>query len=153
MGDLIDFSDDEEKDLIDFSDDKEKDLIDFSDDLIAQPQTKPKIKPKKYKELRDEDLIPTESTGSPDGVNILRNIVNYPTTKNILGLSLTPDLKEKIKNLDSEASFGLANIISSFITANRGKMTMYSMSKKQLKEIIEGFITTLSVLLTPAQKF
>lgn len=40
VGDLIDFSDDEEKDLIGFSNDKEKDLIDFSDDLIPQPQTK-----------------------------------------------------------------------------------------------------------------
>lgn len=100
MRDLIDFSDDEEKDLINISDDKEKDLIDFSDDLIPQPHSKPKIKPKKYKRRRDQDLIPTESTGSPDGVNILKNILNYPATKNILGLSLTPDLKEKINKLD-----------------------------------------------------
>ena len=115
---LIDFSDNKEKDLIDFSDNKEK-------DLIPQPQTKHR----KYKELRDEDLIPTnntalrDGTARPNGVNILRNIVNYPT-KNILGLSLTPNLKQKIKNLDSEASFGLANIISSLITANREKRTM-----------------------------
>ena len=142
----------EEKDLIDFSDNKDKDLIDFSDDLIPQPQTKHR----KYKELRDEDLIPTnntarrDGTARPDGVNILRNILNYPTTKSILGLSLTPNLKQKIKNLDSEASFGLANIISSLITANREKRTM---RKKQLKEIIEGFITTLSVLLNPTQKY
>ena len=55
--------------------------------------------------------------------------------------------------MDSEASLGLANILSSLITANRGKMSIYSVSKKQLKEIIEGFITTLSVLLNPAQKY
>lgn len=126
--------------------DKEKDLIDFSDDLI------PQLQPKKYKVLRNEDLIPTKSTGSPDGAIVLRNILNYPETKNILGLSLTPDLKEKVNKLDSEASFGVANIISSLITNNRGKMTVYSVTRKQLKEIIEGLITTLSVLLNPAQK-
>ena len=60
--------------------------------------------------------------------------------------------KRKIKSLGSEASFGLANILSSLITANRGKKTIYSMSRNQLKEIIEGFITTLSVLLNPATK-
>lgn len=104
--------------------DKEKDLIDFSDDLIPQPQ------PKKYKVLRNEDLIPTKITGSPDGAIVLRNILNYPATKNILGLSLTPDLKEKVNKLDSEASFGVANIISSLITNNRGKMTVYSVTRK-----------------------
>ena len=110
-------------------------------------------KGKKYKVLQDEDLIPTSTTSSTNGVNVLKNILNYPETKRILGISLTSDLKEKIKNLDSEASFGLANILSSLITANRGKMTIYSMSRNQLKEIIEGFISTLSVLLNPAQKY
>lgn len=108
-------------------------------------------KGKKYKVL--QDLIPTSTTSSNNGVNVLKSILNYPETKRILGISLTSDLKEKIKNLDSEASFGLANILSSLITANRGKMTIYSMSRNQLKEIIEGFITTLSVLLNPAQKY
>ena len=110
-------------------------------------------KGKKYKVLQDEDLIPTSTTSSTNGVNVLKNILNYPETKRILGISLTSDLKEKIKNLNSETSFGLANILSSLITANRGKMTIYSMSRNQLKEIIEGFITTLSVLLNPAQKY
>ena len=110
-------------------------------------------KGKKYKVLQIEDLIPTSTTTSTDGVNIVENISNYPETKRILGISLTADLKEKIKNLDWEASFGLANILSSLITANRGKMSIYSVSKNQLKEIIEGFITTLSVLLNPAQKY
>ena len=62
-------------------------------------------KGKKYKVLQDEDLIPTSTSPSTDGVNILRNILNYPAAKNILGLSLIPDLKKKI---DSEASFGVA---------------------------------------------
>ena len=110
-------------------------------------------KEKKYKVLQDKDLIPTRTTPSTNGVNILKNILNYAETKRILGVSLTSDLKEKIKNLDSEASFRLANILSSLITANRGKMTVNSMSRNQLKEIIEGFITLLSVLLNPAQKY
>ena len=111
-------------------------------------------KGKKYKVLQYEDLIPTSTTpSSTDGVNVLENILNYPETKRILGVSLTSDLKEKIKNLNSEVSLGLASILSSLITANRGKMSIYSMNRNQLKEIIEGFITTLSELLNPAQKY
>ena len=165
--DLIDFGD--EKDLIDFGD-EEKDLIDFSDeekDLIdlnvVIPNPKPTAKEllmdeelfpkgKKYKVL-NEDLIQTNTKPSTNGENILKNILNYPETKRLLGISLTTDLKGKIKNLDSEASFGLASIISSLLTANRGKMSLYSISRNQLKEIIEGFITTLSVLLNPTQKY
>ena len=157
--DLIDFGV-EEKDLIDFGD-EEKDLIDF-DTII--PNKKPSTqdilndeelipKGKKYKVLKNKDLIPTSINSPTDGVNILKNILNYPETKRILGISLTSDLKEKIKNLDSEASFGMANILSSLLTANRGKMSIYSINRNQLKEIIEGFITTLSVLLNPAQKY
>ena len=110
-------------------------------------------KEKSIKFYKNEDLIQTNNTPSTDGVNILENILNYPETKRILGISLTADLKEKRKNLDSEASLGLANILSSLITANRGKMSIYTVSKNQLKEIIEGFITTLSVLLNPAKKY
>ena len=146
--DLIEFSD-EEKDLIEFSD-EEKDLIEFSDE--EKPKPKPKPKGKKYKVL-NEDLIQTNTKPSTNGKNILKNILNYPETKRLLGISLTTDLKDKIKNLDSEASFGLASIISSLLTANRGKMSIYSISRNQLKEIIEGFITTLSVLLNPTQKY
>ena len=109
-------------------------------------------KSKKYKDL-NKDLIHTIPNPSTNGKNILNNILNYSETKRILGISLTSDLKDKIKNLDSEASFGLASIISSILSANRGKMSIYSISRNQLKEIIEGFITTLSVLLNPAQKY
>ena len=156
--DLIDFGD--EKDLIDFGDDpivigKEKDLIDFDTIIPPKKPTAQELlmdeelfpKEKKYKVLQDQDLIPTSTTSSTNGVNILKNILNYPETKRILGISLTSDIKEKIKNLDSEAAIGLANILSSLISANRGKMSVYSVSRNQLKEIIEGFITTLSVLL------
>ena len=156
--DLIDFGD--EKDLIDFGDEEVKDLIDLN---IVIPNPKPTAKEllmdeelfpkgKKYKVL-NEDLIQTNTKPSTNGENILKNILNYPETKRLLGISLTTDLKDKIKNLDSEASFGLASIISSLLTANRGKMSIYSISRNQLKEIIEGFITTLSVLLNPTQKY
>ena len=145
--------------LIDFGDEEAKDLIDL-DTIIPNPppSTQDILEevekfPKKYKVLQNEDLIPTTTNPSANGVNILKNILNYPETKRILGISLTSDLKEKIKNLDSEALFGMANILSSLLTANRGKMSIYSINRNQLKEIIEGFITTLSVLLNPAQKY
>ena len=159
---LLDLANYLEKDLIEFGDEEEKDLIDFdtiipnkkptTQDLLMDEELFPKVN-KKYNILQDEDLIPTTTNPSANGVNILKNILNYPETKRIIGISLTSDLKEKIKNLDSEASFGMANILSSLLTANRGKMSIYSISRKQLKEIIEGFITTLSVLLNPAQKY
>ena len=148
------------KDLIDFGD-KEKDLIDFNTIIPNKKLSIQDIlkdeelfqKGKKYKVLKNKDLIPTTTNPSTNGVNILKNILNYPETKRILGISLTSDIKEKITNLDSEASFGMANILSSLLTANRGKMSIYSINRNQLKEIIEGFITTLSVLLNPAQKY
>ena len=126
----------EEKDLIDFGD-EEKDLIDFdtiipnkkptAQDLLMDEELFPKGK--KYKLLQNEDLIPTISNPSTNGVNILKNILEYPETKRILGISLTSDIKEKIENLNSEASFGLASILSSLLTANRGKMSIYSISR------------------------
>ena len=158
---IIELENEEEKDLIDFGDEEEKDLIDFNtiipnkkltaQDLLMDEELFPKSK--KYNLLQNKDLIPTITNPSNNGVNILKNILEYPETKRILGISLTSDIKEKIENLNSEASFGLASILSSLLTANRGKMSIYSISRKQLKEIIEGFITTLSVILNPAQKY
>ena len=158
---IIELENEKEKDLIDFGDKEEKDLIDFdtiipnkkptAQDLLMDEELFPKGK--KYKLLQNEDLIPTITNPSTNGVNILKNILEYPETKRILGISLTSDIKEKIENLNSEASFGLASILSSLLTANRGKMSIYSISRKQLKEIIEGFITTLSVILNPTQKY
>ena len=158
--DLIDFGK-KDKDLIDFGDEEVKNLIDL-DTIIPNPKPTQKNllndeelfpKGKKYKALQNEDLIPITTNPSTNGENILKNILNYPETKRLLGLSLSSDLKEKIKKLDSEASFGLASIISSLLTTYRGKMSIYSISRNQLKEIIEGFITTLSVLLNPTQKY
>ena len=158
---IIELENEEEKDLIDFGDEEEKDLIDFNtiipnkkptaQDLLMDEELFPKSK--KYNLLQNKDLIPTITNPSTNGVNILKNILEYPETKRILGISLTSDIKEKIENLNSEASFGLASILSSLLTANRGKMSIYSISRKQLKEIIEGFITTLSVILNPTQKY
>ena len=95
MGDLIDFSNDEEKDLIDLRTEIPN-LIKTpkrptAQELLMDEELFPKGK--KYKVLQDEDLIPTSTSPSTDGVHILRIILNYPATKNILGLSLTPDLK------------------------------------------------------------
>ena len=119
-----------EKDLIDFGDEEVKDLIDL-DTIIPNPppSTQDILEevekfPKKYKVLQNEDLIPTTTNPSANGENILKNILKYPETKRLLGISLTSDLKEKIKNLDSEASFGVASILSSLLTANRGKMSI-----------------------------
>ena len=158
---LLDLTENLEKDSIDFGDEEVKDLIDFDTIIPNKKPTAQELlmdeelfpKGKKYKVLQNEDLIPTTTNPSTNGVNILKNILNYPETKRILGISLTSDLKEKIKNLDSEASFGMANILSSLLTANRGKMSIYSINRNQLKEIMEGFIITLSVLLNPAQKY
>ena len=158
---LLDLTENLEKDLIDFGNEEEKDLIDFDTIIPNKKPTAQELlmdeelfpKGKKYKLLQNEDLIPTTTNPSTNGVNILKNILNYPETKRLLGISLTSDLKEKNKNLDSEASFGMASILSSLLTANRGKMSIYSISRNQLKEIIEGFITTLSVLLNPTQKY
>ena len=159
---LLDLTENLEKDLIDFGDEEVKDLIDLdtiipnpptsTQDLLQDEELFPK-KGKKYKVLQNEDLIPTTTNPSTNGENILKNILKYPETKRLLGISLTSDIKEKIKNLNSEASFGMASILSSLLTANRGKMSIYSISRNQLKEIIEGFITTLSVLLNPTQKY
>ena len=159
---ILNLTENLEKDLIDFGDEEVKDLIDLNtiipnpptstQDLLQDEELFPK-KGKKYKVLQNEDLIPTTTNPVVNGVNILKNILTNSETKRLLGISLTSDLKEKMKNLDSEASFGVASILSSLLTANRGKMSIYSISRNQLKEIIEGFITTLSVLLNPTQKY
>ena len=95
--DLIAFGD--ENDLIDFGD--EKDLIDFDTIIPPKKPTAQELlmdeelfpRGKKYKVLQDEDLIPTSTTTSTNGVNVLKNMLSYPETKRILGVSLTSDLK------------------------------------------------------------
>ena len=95
--DLIAFGD--ENDLIDFGD--EKDLIDFDTIIPPKKPTAQELlmdeelfpRGKKYKVLQDEDLIPTSTTTSTNGVDVLKNMLSYPETKRILGVSLTSDLK------------------------------------------------------------
>ena len=64
---------------------------------LINANPKPTPKGKKYKVLQNEDLIPTTTNPSTNGVNILKNILKYPETKRLLGISLTSDLKEKNK--------------------------------------------------------
>lgn len=94
-------------------------------------------------------LYPKKTPPSLNGLNILKNILKSLKIRRILGISLTPDLEEKIENLDDETAFGLAKILSSLIKVSNRKNTIYSINKNQLKQIIEGFITTLLVLLNP----
>ena len=54
-------------------------------------------KEKSIKFYKMKIFFPTNTSPSTDGVNILKNILNYPETKRILGVSLTSDLKEKNK--------------------------------------------------------
>ena len=99
--DLIDFGNKEAKDLIDFGNEEAKDLIDLNTIIPPKKPTAQELlmdeelfpKGKKYKVLQDKDLIPTSTTPSTDGVNILKNILNFPETKRILGINLTADLK------------------------------------------------------------
>ena len=92
-------------------------------------------------------------------LNALLNEINYPLTKDILGLRLTKNLKEKISKLTLEAAIGLTWIIRSLVLSNKGKLPVYyennnyyQLSKNQIKEIIEYYFTTLAILLNPAQK-
>ena len=84
---LLDLTENLEKDLIDFGDEEVKDLIDL-DTIIPNPppSTQDILEevekfPKKYKVLQNEDLIPTTTNPSTNGENILKNILKYPETK------------------------------------------------------------------------
>ena len=93
-------------------------------------------------------------------LNSLINEINYPLTKDILGLKLTKDLKEKISKLTSEAAMGLTWIIRELVLSNREKLPVYNynnsyyqLSKSQIKEIIEYYFSSLAMLLNTAQKY
>ena len=86
----------------------------------------------------------------------LVNKLNYPLTKDVLGIKLTKDLKEKISKLNSEAAIGLTWIIRALVLSNTKKLPVYyennnyfQLSKKEIKEIIEYYFITLSILLNP----
>lgn len=93
-------------------------------------------------------------------LNALLSEISYPLTKDILGIILTKDIKEKISKLTTEAIIGLTWIIRSLVENNKGKIPVYNynnsyyqLSKSQIKEIIEYYFTSLSILLNPAQKY
>ena len=91
--------------------------------------------------------------------NALITEIKYPLTKDIIGIKLTKELKEKISKLTNEAAIGLTWIIRALVESNKGKLNVYyannnyyHLSKKQIKEIVEYYFTSLSLLLNPAQK-
>ena len=175
MKNLIDFDKDPtppvKKDLIPVSKTKpvKKDLIPVSK---TKPVKKDLIRVSKIDEIIKKKL--TDFTKEPyknftqnqslkkirnEVLNALVNEINYPLTKDILGLNLTNDLKEKISKLTSEAAIGLAWIIRALVLTNKGKLPVYNdnnsffqLSKAQIKEIIEYYFSTLAILLNPAQK-
>ena len=92
-------------------------------------------------------------------INNLITEINYPLTKDIIGIKLTKELKEKISKLTNEAAIGLIWIIRALVESNKGKLNVYyannnyyQLSKKQIKEIVEYYFTSLSLLLNPSQK-
>ena len=91
--------------------------------------------------------------------NTLISEIKYPLTKDVIGLNLTKELKEKISKLTTEAAIGLTWIIRALVESNKKKLNVYyvnnnyyRLSKKQIKEIVEYYFTSLSLLLNPAQK-
>ena len=93
-------------------------------------------------------------------INALLTEINYPDVKDILGISLTQDLKDKISRLTTEAAIGLSWIIRALVLINKGKLPVYNtykgitqLSKSQIREIIEYYFSSLAILLNPAQKY
>ena len=92
--------------------------------------------------------------------NALISEIKYPLTKDVIGLKLTKELKEKISKLTKEAAVGLTWIIRALVESNKKKLNVYyvnnnyyHLSKKEIKEIVEYYFTSLSLLLNPAQKY
>lgn len=176
----------EMKNLIDFDGNPtppvKKDLIPVSKtkppisktkpDLISVSKTQNKIDQIIEKNLTDFSKDPYKNYTQNQSLkkiknevlNALVNEINYPLTKDILGLNLTKDLKEKISKLTSEAAVGLAWIIRALVLSNKGKLPVYyktddkgkityfQLSKAQIKEIIGYYFSTLAILLNPAKK-
>ena len=158
-----------------------KNLIDFDNpattskpDLIPT-SSKPKPKPKpvnKLNEIMEKNLLdftkepykqftPNQSDKKiqTEVRNTLISEIKYPLTKDVIGLKLTKELKEKISKLTTEAAIGLTWIIRALVESNKKKLNVYyvnnnyyRLSKKQIKEIVEYYFTSLSLLLNPAQK-
>ena len=168
----------EMKNLIDFDNPpttSKPDLISTSSkpDLIST-SSKPKTKPvNKLNEIMEKNLLdftkepykqftPNQSVKKiqTDVRNALISEIKYPPTKDVIGLKLTKELKEKISKLTTEAAIGLTWIIRALVESNKKKLNVYyvnnnyyRLSKKQIKEIFEYYFTSLSLLLNPTQKY
>lgn len=100
-----------------------KHLLDFTKDSYKNYTQK-----QSFKKIENEVL------------NALLNEINYPLTKDILGLRLTKNLKEKISKQTLEAAVGLTWIIRSLVLSNKGKLPVYyennnyyQLSRNQIK--------------------
>lgn len=120
----------------------EKNLLDFTKETYKQFTPNQSVK-----------LIRTEVR------NVLISEIKYPLTKDVIGLKLTKELKEKISKLTTEAAIGLTWIIRALVESNKKKLNVYyvndnyyRLSKTHIKEIVEYYFTSLSLLLNPAQK-
>ena len=51
--------------------------------------------------------------------------IKHPLTKNVIGIKLTKELKEKISKLTNEAAIGLTWIIRALVESNKGKLNVY----------------------------
>lgn len=157
----------EMKILIDFDEVPTPTIPKTDEDLIPVRKTQKKIDEIMEKNLTDFTKSPYERYTKKQSLKKIRNEVlkalvneiNNPLTKDILGISLTNDLKEKISKLNSEAAIGLAWIIRALVLTTKGKLPVYNvnnsffqLSKAQIKEIIEYFFSSLAILLNPAQK-
>ena len=119
-----------------------KNLIDFTNDPY-----------KKFTPYQSDKKLHNEIK------NALINEIKNPLTKDIIGLNLSKEIKEKISKLTNEAAIGLTWIIRASVISNRGKLNVYyvnnkyyQLSKNQIKEIVEYYFNSLSLLLNPAQK-
>ena len=106
-----------------------------------------------------KNFTPNQNKIRKEVINALINEISNPLTKDILNINLSRDLKQKISKLTSEAAIGLTWIIRALVLTNRGKLPVYNYNnsyyhlfKKQIKEIVEYYFTSLSLLLNPAQK-
>ena len=175
MKNLIDFDEPpttSKPDLIPTSSKPKTDLIPTSSKADLIP-TSSKPKPvNKLNEIMDKNLLDftkepyKQFTPYQSGKKIhtevrnrLMNEIKHPLTKDVIGIKLTKELKEKISKLTNEAAIGLTWIIRALVESNKGKLNVYyvnnnyyHLSKKQIKEIVEYYFNSLSLLLNPVQK-
>ena len=175
MRNLIDFN---EEPIIPDWDPKSKPVLVPTSKPVLVPTSKPVpiSKPKTIDDIMTNNLLDfskdpykqfTPSTQSTPNqikkeevVKALVNEINNPLTKDVLGIKLTKNLKEKINKLNTEAAIGLTWIIRALVISNKAKLNVYyvdnnyyRLSKKEIEKIINYYFTSLSLLLNPAQKY